>query len=377
MDNMRELKPRKLWSEKEDNVLRSEVARQECAKRWLHFLNPSLNHGEWSEQEDARLLAAVERGGRNWRKIVDEILQGRSATNAKNRHAILQRNRKNGASTGPDRQRASFSRRRRNGITLETAENNDTNSWWPTDSMDLMRDILHYNVPISSAEAELPSGSNIDSPLIEQPSQVLVSLPKEAPMHEYPQSYGNMGESSSWQVGPSSHSYQEKMNDHGFEFPANCVPGSFGNGNDGCMGITDTFFEALTTMTEMEGAVGFQTPSDSSHSAECLLATQETKGAIGHTGGEEPVKEGGEDDEEEENECIRGAWMERSEELLINSEYHDPSMPSIEEILGTVSKENRKSTMILQHMQSDQVGQVLGFLFSSSSAVDVKIISED
>lgn len=243
--------------------------------------------------------------------------------------------------------------------------------------MDLMRDILHYNVPISSAEAELPSGSNIDSPLIEQPSQVLVSLPKEAPMHEYPQSYGNMGESSSWQVGPSSHSYQEKMNDHGFEFPANCVPGSFGNGNDGCMGITDTFFEALTTMTEMEGAVGFQTPSDSSHSAECLLATQETKGAIGHTGGEEPVKEGGEDDEEEENECIRGAWMERSEELLINSEYHDPSMPSIEEILGTVSKENRKSTMILQHMQSDQVGQVLGFLFSSSSAVDVKIISED
>ncbi|KAM5457939.1 hypothetical protein McanCB49686_002366 [Microsporum canis] len=377
MDNMRELKPRKLWSEKEDNVLRSEVARQECAKRWLHFLNPSLNHGEWSEQEDARLLAAVERGGRNWRKIVDEILQGRSATDAKNRHAILQRNRKNGASTGPDRQRASFSRRRRNGITLETAENNDTNSWWPTDSMDLMRDILHYNVPISSAEAELPSGSNIDSPLIEQPSQVLVSLPKEAPMHEYPQSYGNMGESSSWQVGPSSHSYQEKMNDHGFEFPANCVPGSFGNGNDGCMGITDTFFEALTTMTEMEGAVGFQTPSDSSHSAECLLATQETKGAIGHTGGEEPVKEGGEDDEEEENECIRGAWMERSEELLINSEYHDPSMPSIEEILGTVSKENRKSTMILQHMQSDQVGQVLGFLFSSSSAVDVKIISED
>ncbi|KAM5488076.1 hypothetical protein MaudMau93_004273 [Microsporum audouinii] len=377
MDNMRELKPRKLWSEKEDNVLRSEVARQECAKRWLHFLNPSLNHGEWSEQEDARLLAAVERGGRNWRKIVDEILQGRSATDAKNRHAILQRNRKNGASAGPDRQRASFSRRRRNGITLETAENNDTNNWWPTDSMDLMRDILHYNVPIGSAEAELPSGSNIDSPLIEQPSQVLVSLPKEAPMHEYPQSYGNMGESSSWQVGPSSHSYQEKMNDHGFEFPANCVPGSFGNGNDGCMGITDTFFEVLTTMTEMEGAVGLQTPSDSSHSAECLLATQETKGAIGHTGGEEPVKEGGEDEEEEENECIHGASMERSEELLINSEYHDPSLPSIEEILGTVSKENRKSTMILQHMQSDQVGQVLGFLFSSNSAVDVKIISED
>lgn len=28
MDNIRELKPRKLWSEKEDNVLRSEVARQ-------------------------------------------------------------------------------------------------------------------------------------------------------------------------------------------------------------------------------------------------------------------------------------------------------------------------------------------------------------
>lgn len=57
----------------------------ECAKRWLHFINPELNHSEWTKQEDTLLLTEVQRHGRNWRKIVDEVLEGRSATDAKNR----------------------------------------------------------------------------------------------------------------------------------------------------------------------------------------------------------------------------------------------------------------------------------------------------
>lgn len=57
----------------------------ECAKRWLHFLNPELDYSEWTPPEDERLLAEVEKNGRNWRRIVDEVLTGRSATDAKNR----------------------------------------------------------------------------------------------------------------------------------------------------------------------------------------------------------------------------------------------------------------------------------------------------
>ena len=57
----------------------------ECAKRWLHFLDPGLDYSEWTQQEDECLIAEVANTGRNWRKIVDEVLIGRSANDAKNR----------------------------------------------------------------------------------------------------------------------------------------------------------------------------------------------------------------------------------------------------------------------------------------------------
>ncbi|EFR04742.1 hypothetical protein MGYG_07750 [Nannizzia gypsea CBS 118893] len=446
MDNIQELKPRKLWSEKEDNVLRTEVARQaehgkakdwrtiaeklpgrsnkdcrkrwikldgpvkkgpwsqeedqrlhkavllhsnvwtevaqvvgtrhadQCAKRWLHFLSPNLNHGEWSEQEDERLLAAVERGGRNWRKIVDEILQGRSATDAKNRHAILQRNRKNGTGASSDRQRPSFSRRRRNGTTFEISENHDTTNWWSTGSMDFMRDILHYNSPACSVGPAIPSGSNFDALLMEQPNQMFGSPPGSTLMHEHPQIYGAPGELSGWHVIPGSHPYQMETNDRDIEIPTGRIPNSFENTSDDNAGIADTFFEALTTMADMEGAGGLYTPSASSHSVDCLPLTREAESAITQDERAQADEEYGEEDDDDH---IEGITIEKNEAVLINSAYQGQSMPSIEEILGTVSKENRKSTMILQHMQSDQVGQVLEFLLSSNSSVDVKIISED
>ena len=57
----------------------------ECAKRWLHFLDPGLDYSEWTQQEDQFLIAEVKKIGRNWRRIVDEVLIGRSANDAKNR----------------------------------------------------------------------------------------------------------------------------------------------------------------------------------------------------------------------------------------------------------------------------------------------------
>lgn len=61
----------------------------ECAKRWQHFLNPELDHSEWTVHDDQCLLAKVEQHGNNWRKIVDEALPGRSATDVKNRYGTL------------------------------------------------------------------------------------------------------------------------------------------------------------------------------------------------------------------------------------------------------------------------------------------------
>lgn len=58
---------------------------KECAKRWQHFLDPGLNRSEWTPEEDNILLAEVEKRGRNWKQIVDEVLHRRSANDAKNR----------------------------------------------------------------------------------------------------------------------------------------------------------------------------------------------------------------------------------------------------------------------------------------------------
>lgn len=58
---------------------------QECAKRWQHSLDPSLDHSEWKTQDDDRLLAAVTIYGRNWKTIKDREFPGRSTTDIKNR----------------------------------------------------------------------------------------------------------------------------------------------------------------------------------------------------------------------------------------------------------------------------------------------------
>ena len=60
----------------------------ECAKRWHHSLDPSLNHSEWSLDEDERLLVAVDTHGRSWKTIQTKEFPGRSATDLKNRSAL-------------------------------------------------------------------------------------------------------------------------------------------------------------------------------------------------------------------------------------------------------------------------------------------------
>ncbi|RAO64727.1 uncharacterized protein BHQ10_000739 [Talaromyces amestolkiae] len=91
-----------LWSQEENKRLHEGVAKystvwtevaqvvgtrqpDQCAKRWQHFLDPDLDRSEWTPEEDNILLAEVEKRGRNWAQIVDEVLHRRSANDAKNR----------------------------------------------------------------------------------------------------------------------------------------------------------------------------------------------------------------------------------------------------------------------------------------------------
>ncbi|KAL2812960.1 hypothetical protein BJX63DRAFT_233593 [Aspergillus granulosus] len=98
------------WSGAEDHLLRKAVAKvgfqwtkvaemvgsrhpDQCAKRWHHSLDPNVKRGPWALDEDAALLDAVQRVGRDWKEIGRELFPNRSTTDIKNRYVILSRRR--------------------------------------------------------------------------------------------------------------------------------------------------------------------------------------------------------------------------------------------------------------------------------------------
>ncbi|KAF2280129.1 ketoacyl-synt-domain-containing protein [Westerdykella ornata] len=65
----------------------------QCAKRWQHSLDPSLDHSKWTEEEDKELLDAVKKHGRAWKHIQTQYFPGRATNNVKNRYTTLTRKR--------------------------------------------------------------------------------------------------------------------------------------------------------------------------------------------------------------------------------------------------------------------------------------------
>lgn len=65
---------------------------RQCRDRYEKYLDPNLNKGEWTENEDDMLLDLVDEYGRKWTKI-EKMFEGRSSTALKNRWNILERKR--------------------------------------------------------------------------------------------------------------------------------------------------------------------------------------------------------------------------------------------------------------------------------------------
>ncbi|KAL1623268.1 hypothetical protein SLS56_008373 [Neofusicoccum ribis] len=59
----------------------------QCAKRWQHSLDPTLDHSKWTEEEEEKLLEVVETHGRAWKQIQTQYFPGRATNNVKNRSA--------------------------------------------------------------------------------------------------------------------------------------------------------------------------------------------------------------------------------------------------------------------------------------------------
>jgi hypothetical protein len=65
------------------------TARQ-CRERWRNYLSPELEHDEWTEEDDRKLLRGFEHFGTRW-TLIAETFSGRSGNTIRNRYFLLQR----------------------------------------------------------------------------------------------------------------------------------------------------------------------------------------------------------------------------------------------------------------------------------------------
>ncbi|KAI0505632.1 Homeodomain-like protein [Xylaria bambusicola] len=67
----------------------------QCAKRWQSKLDPNLEHGGWTTEEDELLLSLVRENGREWKMFQEQNFSRRSTNELKNRYTGLTRKSKN------------------------------------------------------------------------------------------------------------------------------------------------------------------------------------------------------------------------------------------------------------------------------------------
>ncbi|KAI1372045.1 hypothetical protein F4677DRAFT_278572 [Hypoxylon crocopeplum] len=61
----------------------------QCAKRWQSSLDPNLEHREWTTEEDELLMSLVQENGREWKMIQETNFTRRSTNELKNRYTGL------------------------------------------------------------------------------------------------------------------------------------------------------------------------------------------------------------------------------------------------------------------------------------------------
>mmetsp|Transcript_405 Transcript_405/g.948 ORF Transcript_405/g.948 Transcript_405/m.948 type:complete len:442 (+) Transcript_405:832-2157(+) len=98
------------WSPEEDDVMKRAVAKfgmdwkavatmvkgrtsKQCRDRYKLKLDPNINHGPWTPEEDKKLTELHGQLGRQWTKIA-KLMEGRTENSVKSRFASLDRSRK-------------------------------------------------------------------------------------------------------------------------------------------------------------------------------------------------------------------------------------------------------------------------------------------
>ena len=347
---------------------------------------------------------------------MDEVLEGRSATDAKNRYVmlkpqpfflllrrpeqlsaypivgcsytILQRSKQN---RHYPRGTMSSIWNRDNAIQEDKSSASSTPDKWSSDLTHPMDNTSHRETFIDQS---MCVDHTLDSPFMQYPGSGYgfhgesISLPKheEFAMMQ-PPARQTMGTSSVPVMHDVVHHSQEQLMR---EVPA--LPPS--SSNRALFGWVDPSLPGNLTDSHMETTGGgvetpdfLQTTSFSVRSAEYFGGSLETLNSSAYPekmdeeveGEWEANDEDGEEENEEEEEEEDEEEEEEEEEDNANGQHskQDHSvLPTVS--LGDQSSGNdRKSTMVLQRMQPDLVGQVLALLLSSKSPVDIKIFSQD
>ena len=76
------------WNDIETNFP-NRTARQ-LKDRWLNYLDPNVNMGEWTLEEEELLLQKIDEIGKKWRKIAT-FFNGRTDVHLKNRYKLMKR----------------------------------------------------------------------------------------------------------------------------------------------------------------------------------------------------------------------------------------------------------------------------------------------
>jgi hypothetical protein len=63
---------------------------RQCRERWKHYLEPSINRGEWTEAEDDLLVSKHRELGPKWSQI-SAFFVSRTAVDLKNRYQRIKR----------------------------------------------------------------------------------------------------------------------------------------------------------------------------------------------------------------------------------------------------------------------------------------------
>jgi hypothetical protein len=75
--------------ERIEKIISTRTSRQ-CRERWKNFLSPSVQKGEWTNEEDALLESLVAQRGQKWSNFT-EFFPGRTDVLIRNRYALLKR----------------------------------------------------------------------------------------------------------------------------------------------------------------------------------------------------------------------------------------------------------------------------------------------